>query len=366
MGGLKVRPMKNADSKRGSEVFDLAVLGGGSAGYAAARTAAAAGLKTVVIEGGKEVGGLCILRGCMPSKALLYAAEVLHLARKAKAWGLRVPKAGFDFKAVMARKNAMIADFANDRRKDLSAGRFQFIRAHASFVDPHTVALSHGKGDAPGRVNAKYFVVCTGSVTLPARVAGAGGNRVYDQRRRALVAQAAAVADCLGRRAGGGRVGPVLLPLRCQGDADSARGSFVARVRRGRGRRAGEGLARRRVSGCGRARNCWELFAREGERESRSSTGAGPGAWWRKRFCSRWAGWRRRRAWTWAGRECKRIRNPGASSPTRKCKPARRTSTQRAIARGRIRSSTSPWNRGKRRRTTSRIQGPNGAWISGC
>ena len=50
--------------------FDVAVIGGGSAGYAAARTAAQGGLRTVVIEGGREGGGLCILRGCMPTKAL--------------------------------------------------------------------------------------------------------------------------------------------------------------------------------------------------------------------------------------------------------------------------------------------------------
>ena len=61
--------------------YDVAVIGGGSAGYAAARTATDAKLRTVVIEGGKEVGGLCILRGCMPSKALLHAAHVLHQAR---------------------------------------------------------------------------------------------------------------------------------------------------------------------------------------------------------------------------------------------------------------------------------------------
>jgi pyruvate/2-oxoglutarate dehydrogenase complex dihydrolipoamide dehydrogenase (E3) component len=164
--------MKKTDAKRSSPVFDLAVLGGGSAGYAAARTGAAAGLKTVVIEGGKEVGGLCILRGCMPSKALLYAAEVLHLARNGKTWGLRIPKAGFDFKAVMARKNAIITDFANDRRKDLSAGNFQFIRAQASFVDPHIVALSNAVGGAPRTVNAKSFVVCSGSVTAPPQVPG--------------------------------------------------------------------------------------------------------------------------------------------------------------------------------------------------
>src|SRR6266516_1635890 len=88
--------------------FDLAVIGGGSAGYAAARTAASAGLKTVVIEGGKEVGGLCILRGCMPSKALLYAADVMHLASHAEPWGIRAEDVTFNFSQVMARKDVLI------------------------------------------------------------------------------------------------------------------------------------------------------------------------------------------------------------------------------------------------------------------
>src|SRR5271155_3965004 len=95
-------------SGRPAADFDLAILGGGSAGYAAARTTASAGLKTVVIEGGKEVGGLCILRGCMPTKALLYAAEVLHLAKNTQPWGIRSGKISFDFKKVMARKNLLI------------------------------------------------------------------------------------------------------------------------------------------------------------------------------------------------------------------------------------------------------------------
>src|ERR1039457_2576892 len=82
--------------------FDLAVIGGGSGGYAAARTAAGAGLKTVVIEGGKEIGGLCILRGCMPTKAMLFAAEVKHLAERVETWGVRAGRVSFDFKKVMA------------------------------------------------------------------------------------------------------------------------------------------------------------------------------------------------------------------------------------------------------------------------
>lgn len=142
--------------------YDVAILGGGSAGYAAARTAAAAGLRAVVIEGGEEVGGLCILRGCMPTKALLHAAEVLHRTSHAGPWGIRVGNIGFDFAQVMARKDSLIREFAEDRRAQLADGRFHFIRATARFLDPHTVALSQG-----GPLTAAHFVITTGSAVAP-------------------------------------------------------------------------------------------------------------------------------------------------------------------------------------------------------
>jgi len=142
--------------------FDVAVIGGGSGGYAAARTAAAAKLKTVVIEGGAEVGGLCILRGCMPTKAMLYAAEVKHLAEQAATWGVRAGRVTFDFAKVMARKNAQIKEFADFREQQLNDGRFKFIRANAKFLDAHTVELSDGK-----KLTAKYFVIATGSRVAP-------------------------------------------------------------------------------------------------------------------------------------------------------------------------------------------------------
>jgi len=166
--------------------YEVAILGGGSAGYAAARTAASAGLKTVVIEGGHEVGGLCILRGCMPSKALLYAAEVRHLAQHGATWGLQPGRIRFDFKKVMARKAAMIEDFAGYRRKQLEHGKFKFIRANARFVDSHTVelrpltpSLSPSDGERvakPGegksrRLTAKHFIIATGSVISPSPLA---------------------------------------------------------------------------------------------------------------------------------------------------------------------------------------------------
>src|SRR5664280_1656608 len=156
--------------------YDVAVLGGGSAGYAAARTAAGAGLKTAVIEGGEEAGGLCILRGCMPTKALLYAAEVMHLASHPGPWGIRSGKVGFNFKKVMARKNALIKDFADYRRQQLAGGKFKFIRADARFVDKHTIEL--GRADpalrdqdarqrVPTKITAAHFVIATGSNVAP-------------------------------------------------------------------------------------------------------------------------------------------------------------------------------------------------------
>jgi pyruvate/2-oxoglutarate dehydrogenase complex dihydrolipoamide dehydrogenase (E3) component len=141
--------------------FDVAILGGGSGGYAAARCVISAGLKTVVIDGAKELGGLCILRGCMPTKALLYAAEVMHLASHPEAWGIR-SEVNFDFAKVMARKDAMIKEFADYRAQQLTSGRFELVRAMGKFLDPHTLELSNGK-----KLTANHFVLATGSSVAP-------------------------------------------------------------------------------------------------------------------------------------------------------------------------------------------------------
>jgi pyruvate/2-oxoglutarate dehydrogenase complex dihydrolipoamide dehydrogenase (E3) component len=159
--------------------FDVAVIGGGSGGYAAARTAAGAGLKTVVIEGGTELGGLCILRGCMPTKALLYAAEVKHLAEHAATWGVRAGKVSFDFAKVMARKSAQIKDFAGFRAQQLNTGKFKLIRANARFIDGHTIEMGRtdrpvspdARRRVPNRLTAKFFVIATGSRVAPAPLA---------------------------------------------------------------------------------------------------------------------------------------------------------------------------------------------------
>jgi pyruvate/2-oxoglutarate dehydrogenase complex dihydrolipoamide dehydrogenase (E3) component len=143
--------------------YDFICIGGGSAGFNAARVAAGLGRKVAVVDGAKQLGGLCILRGCMPSKTLLYAADVLHHARHAGRFGLKVTGARADMKAVHARKKRIIADFARYRVDALTGGKFDLFRAQARFVDAHTLELSDGQ-----RLRGKHFLIGTGSkVSVP-------------------------------------------------------------------------------------------------------------------------------------------------------------------------------------------------------
>ena len=139
--------------------FDYVVIGGGSAGYAAARTAREKFGKVAIIEDADELGGLCILRGCMPSKTLIYSAEVLHLAKEGAKFGLRIPEAKVDMAALHARKLATINDFSTYRKEQLESDRFYLIRDRAVFVDERTVSLV-ASGDL---VTADHFMIATGS-----------------------------------------------------------------------------------------------------------------------------------------------------------------------------------------------------------
>lgn len=144
--------------------FDLIVIGGGSGGYAAARTAREVCERVAIVDGAKELGGLCILRGCMPSKTLIYSAEVLHLAQKAKLFGLDIPLAVADMKGIHERKNRHIEDFASYRQEQLQSERFTLFRSYAKFSGAREITLNDGTV-----LTADKFVIATGSqVNFPA------------------------------------------------------------------------------------------------------------------------------------------------------------------------------------------------------
>ncbi len=138
--------------------YDFLVLGGGSAGFNAARVARDFTDRVAIVDGAPALGGLCILRGCMPSKTLLYSAEVLHLARHAAKFGLTIEGARADMAALHARKLAVIGEFAAYREKAMNSGRYAIHRTTARFVDPHTVALDNGD-----TLTADRILIATGS-----------------------------------------------------------------------------------------------------------------------------------------------------------------------------------------------------------
>lgn len=151
--------------------FDVVVLGGGSAGYAAARTAAAEGLRTAVVDGAEELGGLCILRGCMPSKTLIESANRMLEMKEAGEFGLSVNELSCNGAKIIERKRRLIAEFARYRTEQLENGQFQLIRGHARFTGPNTLCVRAPQGIEKS-VRTKAVIVATGSVIRHADIPG--------------------------------------------------------------------------------------------------------------------------------------------------------------------------------------------------
>ncbi len=155
--------------------YDLLVLGGGSGGYAAARTGHELGLKTAVVDGSEPLGGLCILRGCMPSKTLIESGNRMRTLRRAGEFGLRADNLKVDVNAIRERKRKLIGEFADFRQEQLADGRFELIRAKGRFTGPHSLQLLPGEGSGERGDETITFgaaVVATGSVVSRVPIPG--------------------------------------------------------------------------------------------------------------------------------------------------------------------------------------------------
>ena len=145
--------------------YDLIVIGGGSGGYAAADTAQSAGAKVAIVDPG-PLGGLCILRGCMPTKTILRSSDIMALMQRAGEFGLSASDIQADLAAIIDRKNTLIREFADYRIGQLKDPRFTLIQDKATFVSPHEIEAG-GK-----RLSAKSFIIATGSVINQVAVPG--------------------------------------------------------------------------------------------------------------------------------------------------------------------------------------------------
>lgn len=152
--------------------YDFVVIGGGSAGYAAARTSVSLGMSTAVVDGASELGGLCILRGCMPSKTLIESAERNLTLRHASEFGLKAEVGTPDIRTIRDRKRRLIADFAGYRQEQLQDGRFDLHRGRAVFTDAHTIRVESIDGSPTFTVSARSFCIATGSVSSAPPIPG--------------------------------------------------------------------------------------------------------------------------------------------------------------------------------------------------
>ncbi len=145
--------------------FDVAVIGGGSAGYSAASTAQALGARVAIIDPG-PLGGLCILKGCMPTKTILRSSDIMALMRRAEEFGLQAVDPRAKLSAINDRKNKLIQEFADYRIQQLQDSRFTLIQERAKFLSPHEIQI--GKQT----LKAKSFILATGSVVADFPIPG--------------------------------------------------------------------------------------------------------------------------------------------------------------------------------------------------
>ncbi len=157
----------------------LVVVGGGPGGYAAAFLAADLGLSVALIDPEVNPGGVCVYRGCIPSKALLHVANVLEDARRAKAWGVEFGEARIDLAKLRAFKNDVVKRLTGGTGQLVKHRKVQYIQGLATIVDPHTLRIRQtGGGEESLRFD--HAILATGS--SPAKPAALAINdaRVMD------------------------------------------------------------------------------------------------------------------------------------------------------------------------------------------
>ena len=160
----------------------VVVLGGGPGGYAAAFMAADLGLGVTVVEADPRLGGTCLLRGCIPSKALLHVAKVIGEARDMSEWGVNYGKTKIDVKAMRARKEKVIDTLTGGLAQLAKRRKVRIVNARGIFVDSQTLQLEGGNPDTydSERITFDHCVLATGSVPAMPQMFDIGSDRVMD------------------------------------------------------------------------------------------------------------------------------------------------------------------------------------------
>ena len=147
--------------------YQLAVIGGGPAGYTAAEAAGKAGLSVVLFEK-KSVGGVCLNEGCIPTKTLLYSAKVYDTARHAGKYAVSVSEPAFDLGKIISRKTKVVRKLVLGVKAKLTAQHVEIVSGEAQIIDPHTVRCGEETYEC------EKMILCTGSETAIPPIPGLG------------------------------------------------------------------------------------------------------------------------------------------------------------------------------------------------
>jgi dihydrolipoamide dehydrogenase len=142
----------------------LVVVGGGPGGYAAAFLAADLGLSTTLVDPEVNPGGVCVYRGCIPSKALLHVAKLIDESRHAKAWGVEFGEPKIDLGKLRAFKDNVVARLTGGTGQLVKHRKINYIQGLAEIVDPHTLRIKRtGESHAVETLQFEHAILATGS-----------------------------------------------------------------------------------------------------------------------------------------------------------------------------------------------------------
>ena len=168
-------------------MYDLAIIGGGPGGYVAAERAGAAGLSVILFEK-RELGGVCLNEGCIPTKTLLYSAKVYDYTRHADKYGVNVDASSVDFGAVFKRKQKVVKKLVGAVRVQMKNAQVEVVKEEAVIQGRSAEGITIACGEAT--YEARNLLICTGSEAavppIPGLREGLGGVVVTNREILAL------------------------------------------------------------------------------------------------------------------------------------------------------------------------------------
>lgn len=146
----------------------LVVIGAGPGGYAAAFFAADLGMQVTLVDPEANPGGVCLYRGCIPSKALLHVAKVMSEAKHAPAWGVTFGEPTIDLDKLRAYKDGVVAKMTGGLGQLQKSRKINYIQGKATFVDNRTLSIDLVKGGQE-TLSFQHAIIATGSrpTTVP-------------------------------------------------------------------------------------------------------------------------------------------------------------------------------------------------------